>query len=180
MKQQRTPLVKELPLIFWLVVVWGALWRDFSPGNLVFGLIIAVILVNFFYLPPIELSGRFNVYFALRFLLRFLGQLVIASLQVFWLALRHGPHIRNAVVAVGLRSRTDILVTATGHALTLIPGSLVIDVDRSTSTLYLHCLNIRTAEQADAVRADALATEAGLIRMFGSREELELLRNEET
>ncbi|MER2138285.1 MAG: Na+/H+ antiporter subunit E, partial [Arthrobacter sp.] len=40
----RIPLLKELPLIIWLVLLWGALWQDFSLGNLVFGAIIAFVV----------------------------------------------------------------------------------------------------------------------------------------
>ena len=43
------------------MIVWGALWQDFSPGNLLFGALIAVLVARLFYLPPVELSGRFNV-----------------------------------------------------------------------------------------------------------------------
>ena len=43
------------------------------------------------------------------------------------------------------------MVTATGHVISLIPGSLVVEVDRSTSTLYIHGINVRNAE--DAARA---------------------------
>ena len=27
----------QLPLLVWLVLVWGALWGDFGPGNLILG-----------------------------------------------------------------------------------------------------------------------------------------------
>lgn len=57
----------ELPLLVWLVIVWGALWRDFSPGNLLFGALIAVLVAKLFYLPPVELSGRFNILRAIPF-----------------------------------------------------------------------------------------------------------------
>ncbi|MCU1632314.1 MAG: phaE, partial [Micrococcaceae bacterium] len=148
--------------MIWLVIVWGALWQDFGPGNLVFGAVIAYAVVNFFYLPPVELTGRFNVLWVVPFLGRFLLQLVTASVEVFWLAVSKGPELRNAVVAVELRSHSDFLVTATGHALSLIPGSLVLEVDRSTSTLYLHCLNVESEEDAEAIRRDVRATEAWL------------------
>ena len=39
-RQARNSLRAELPLILWLVVVWGALWGDWSVGNLVFGLLL--------------------------------------------------------------------------------------------------------------------------------------------
>jgi multicomponent Na+:H+ antiporter subunit E len=177
--RQRIPLITELPLVIWLVLVWGALWQDFGPGNLVFGALIAYVVVNLFYLPPVELTGRFNVLWVVPFLGRFLYELVTASLQVFWLAVSKGPSLRNAVVAVELRSSSDFLVTATGHAISLIPGSLVLEVDRSTSTLYLHCLNVADDAGADAIRRNVRATEAWLIRIMGSSADLAALRAEE-
>jgi multicomponent Na+:H+ antiporter subunit E len=179
MSRQRIPLITELPLVIWLVIVWGALWQDFGPGNLVFGAVIAYAVVNFFYLPPVELTGRFNVLWVVPFLGRFLLQLVTASVEVFWLAVSKGPKLRNAVVAVELRSHSDFLVTATGHALSLIPGSLVLEVDRSTSTLYLHCLNVASEEDAEVIRRDVRATEAWLIRIMGTRADFAALRAEE-
>jgi multicomponent Na+:H+ antiporter subunit E len=176
LNRPRTPLWVELPLLIWLVLVWGALWRDFSPGNLIFGGMIALVVVNLLYLPPVELSGRFNPWYALLFAVRFLGQLFTASFQVMALAVLRGPRIRNAVIAVRLRSHEDFLVTATGHALSLIPGSLVVEVDRSTSTLYLHVLNINSPEQARRFKEEVLRTEAWLIRIMGTREDLALVR----
>lgn len=179
MTRQKIPFITELPLIIWLVIVWGALWQDFSPGNLIFGGLIAYAVANLLYLPPVELSGRFNVLYAMPFAVRFLYKLVIASFEVFWLSLTRGPHLVNAVVAVQLRSQSDLLVTTTGHALSLIPGSLVIEVDRSTSTLYLHCLNVATPEDAAKIRSDVRATEAWLIKIMGTRDDLALLQTEE-
>ncbi|MHA7189195.1 Na+/H+ antiporter subunit E [Arthrobacter sp. MDT2-16] len=178
MSRQRIPLITELPLVVWLVLVWGALWHDFGVGNLAFGAILAYVVVNFFYLPPVELTGRFNVLWLIPFLGRFFLKLVTASAEVFWLALTRGSRLRNAVVAVTLRSHSDFLVTATGHAISLIPGSLVLEVDRSTSTLYLHCLNVASADDAAAIRRDVRATEAWLIRIMGSRDDLAALRAE--
>ncbi len=68
----------------------------------------------------------------------FLAKVVAASFQVLYLAVARGPKVINAVVAVPLRSHSDLMVTATGHVISLIPGSLVVEVDRSTSTLYIH------------------------------------------
>ena len=33
MSRKRISLRQELPLLVWLVIVWGALWQDFSPGQ---------------------------------------------------------------------------------------------------------------------------------------------------
>ncbi|MFD1211882.1 Na+/H+ antiporter subunit E [Arthrobacter sp. GCM10027362] len=177
-RRPRIPFLTELPLLVWLVLLWGALWQDFSAGNLLFGAIISVVVVNLFYLPPVELGGRLNILAGAVFLLTFVYHVAVASFQVLWLAVVTGPRIRNAVLAVKLRTRSDLILTATGHAISLIPGSLVVEVDRSGSTLYLHCLNISGPQEAEAFRAQVLRIEAGLIRAFGTKEELALVRAE--
>lgn len=178
MSRKRTSLRQELPLLIWLVVVWGALWQDFSPGNLLFGALLAAGVTRQFYLPPVELSGRFNILQAIPYALIFLAKVVFASFQVLYVAVVRGPKVINAVVAIPLRSRSDLMVTATGHVISLIPGSLVVEVDRSTSTLYIHGLNIRTDEDVVKLRKEVRDTEAGLIRIMGSKEELSALKQE--
>ena len=175
----RISLRTELPLLAWLVAVWGALWQDFSPGNLVFGLVLALVVTRFLYLPPVELSGRFNVLHAVRFAFAFVGQLVAASVQLFRLALTVGPRATSAVVAVPLRSHSDLLVTATGHLVSLIPGSLIVDVDRANATLYVHGIDVPDQDAAERLRRYVLGAEAELIRIMGTKEELMLLREEE-
>ncbi len=178
MSRRRISLRQELPLLVWLVIVWGALWQDFSPGNLLFGALLAIAVARLFYLPPVELSGRFNVRHAIPFALMFLGRVVVASFQILYLAAVRGPKVHNAVVAVTLRSHQDLIVTATGHVISLIPGSLVVEVDRSTSTLYLHAINISSAEDVENLRNDVRNIEAGLIRIMGTNEELAIVRAE--
>jgi multicomponent Na+:H+ antiporter subunit E len=110
--------------------------------------------------------------------LMFLAKVAVASAQILYLAVIRGPQVKNALVAVTLRSHQDLLVTATGHVISLIPGSLVVEVDRSTSTLYLHVLNINSVEDVENFRQEVRSIEAGLIRIMGTREELEAVRLE--
>lgn len=170
-------LIQGLPLLIWLVLLWGILWQDFSLGNLAFGLIIAVITTKLFYLPPVELSGRFNILYAIAFIFYFIYEVVVASFQTFWAALTRGPAVRSSVVAVTLRTQDDLIVAATGHVISLIPGSLVLEVDRSSSTIYLHCLGVTTAEQVADIRREVLNVEAWVIRIMGSKADLETLRS---
>lgn len=177
MKKRSFPWYK-IPLIIWLVIVWAALWQNFSLGNIVFGLLIALGVSWAFYLPPIELSGRFNVLRVPGLLLWFLWEVARASVEVLFVAVVKGPNIRNAVIAVPLRSSSDLMMTATGHVLSLIPGSLVVEVDRRTSTLYVHALNVKNADDVAKVRKGIQDIEAKLIRVMGSREELAALDSE--
>lgn len=179
MTRPRNPLLVEIPLLVWLVLVWGALWGDFGVGNLVFGALLALLVTWVLYLPPVQLSGRFHAGHFLVFLVTFLWQVAKASFHIALIALVVGPRARSAVVAVPLRTDSDLILTATGHTMSLIPGSLVVEVDRSSSTLYFHALNLRTPEEAEAFRRSTLDIEAAWIRILGTREDLAALRDED-
>ncbi len=149
-----------------------SLWQSFDAGTFIIGLIYGTILVRVFYLPPLRGTGRINPVWGVVFLVRFLGKMVLASFEVSWIAVVKGPRVRNSLTSVQLRSHDDLLVTLTAHSLALVPGSVVIDVDRTTATLYLHVLNVADDADAERVRQDALATEALLIRVLGTRSDL--------
>jgi multicomponent Na+:H+ antiporter subunit E len=174
----KNSLLVELPLLVWLVVVWGALWGDFGPGNLLVGLVLALLVTWVLYLPPVQLSGRFNLLQFAVFAVTFVWQVAKASIEVALIAIVVGPRARNAVVGVQLRTRSDLLLTATGHTMTLIPGSLVVEVDRASGTLYFHALNVRSPQEAEDFRRSALQVEAAWIRIMGTREELAALQAE--
>lgn len=171
-RRSRNSLRAELPLILWLVVVWGALWGDWSVGNLVFGLILAVFVTRTLTLPPVRLSGRFNVLHFALFVITFIWQVARASVHVFGVALMQGPKVHNAVLRVKLRQNNDLLMTAVGHTMALIPGSLVVEVDRGNGILYFHVLDISTPEEAESFRESALNIEAAWIKIMGSKEDL--------
>lgn len=179
MTRPRNSLLVELPLLLWLVLVWGALWGDFGLVNLGFGALLALLVTWALYLPPVQLSGRFHPGHFAVFLVTFVWQVAKASFQVAFVALRVGPRTRSAMVGVPLRTDSDLIVTATGHTMALIPGSFVVEVDRSTSTLYFHALNIRTPEEAEDFRRSTRDIEAAWIRIMGTREELAALRAEQ-
>lgn len=174
-RRSRNSLRAELPLILWLVVVWGALWGDWSVGNLVFGLILAVFVTRTLTLPPVRLSGRFNVLHFALFVVTFIWQVARASVHVFGVALMQGPKVHNAVLRVKLRQNNDLLMTAVGHTMALIPGSLVVEVDRGNGILYFHVLDVSTPEEAESFRESALNIEAAWIKIMGSKEDLATL-----
>lgn len=168
----------DIPLLLWLVVVWGALWGDWSLGNLAFGLVLAVVVTRALALPSIKLSGRFNILHFGLFVISFVWQVVQASFHVFWLALSQGPAVHNAVVGVRLRQNNDLMMTVVGHTMALIPGSLVVEVDRGSGILYFHVLDVSSEDEAKKFRESALDIEAAWIRIMGSRQDLEALNRE--
>ncbi len=167
--------VHEIPLLVGLVLMWMMLWHEASWLTILSGLLVSVIAMRLFYLPPVELAGRMNLWWSARYLVYFLWHLGVASCQVAWLAVRPGPPPRTSIIAVVLRTRSDFVLTMVALTVSLIPGSLVAEVDRFGSILYLHVLNTPTQRQIREARAQCLRIEELVIRAVGSRDEVEAL-----
>lgn len=155
-----------------LVLVWNLLWGAFTWGNLVTGVLVATVVLTFFPLPPVTFAGRIRPLGVARFLLRFLADLVVASIQIAALAFQFGRPPRGAVVAVPLRIRSDLNLTLVAVTVSLIPGSVILEADRSTGTLYIHMLGVKKRADVERFRQRVLALEARLVRAIGSRAEL--------
>lgn len=172
----RWSLLQQLPLLIGLVVLWMVLWGTLSWLSLLSGILVAFVVSLVFYLPPVELGGRLNPFWGIVFLVRFLLDLVVASLQVAWLVVRPRGAVENAVIAAPLQTRSDFIMTLTATALSLVPGSIVLEVDREQSILYLHVIDAGTSESADRFRAKVRRVERGIVRAVGSKQDLEAVR----
>ncbi|MBL7261205.1 Na+/H+ antiporter subunit E [Paractinoplanes lichenicola] len=158
-----------------LTVIWVLLWGSFTPLTIVGGAVVAVVVLMVFPLPPVTYAGRIHPYGVLRFILRFLRDMVLASAQVAALAFRFGHTPRSAVIAVPLRCPSDLGLTLTAEALSLVPGSLIVDVDRKRGILYVHVLNVTDPASVEQFRQDVLDLESRIIQAFGSAAERRII-----
>lgn len=168
-----------IPPFTWLTFVWCAVWRDFGLPSLAFGALLALLVLFVFRLPTLYLSNRFNIWYGFLFICYFIYQVAAASFQVLWVALTYKPPLRNAVVAVQLRTHSDLWLTAVSHAMSLIPGSLVVDVDRANSTLYFHVFNAPNDDVVEEFRNEAHRIEAMVLKAVGTKEEYTMIKEEE-
>jgi multicomponent Na+:H+ antiporter subunit E len=145
-----------------------ALWNQFTVLAFVTGVAVALLVTRVFFLPPVELSGRFNLWYAVVFLAHFVVDLVRASVIVAWQAVRPRGVTSNAIVAVQLHTRSDFIMTLVAEAISLVPGSLVVEADRERSILYLHALAVEDLAGVEGVRDGVLVVEARLVRVLGS------------
>jgi multicomponent Na+:H+ antiporter subunit E len=159
------------------VILWMLLWGSVTPLAILTGIIIAVAVTRAFYLPPVELSGRFNPFWFAVFLGRFLGELVVASFQVALQAFARTPVATSAILRIDLRTRSDFIMTGVSLAVSLVPGSLVLEVDRANARLYIHTLDVSTPEEVEKAREHVLSLEHDLLRAWGSAEEWAAVRS---
>lgn len=138
--------MKRLVIVVWSTVVWVTLWETLTWANVLGGLAVSAGVL--YLLPPRTTTSSvgFRPLAAIRLLGYFLGELVLASAQIVWEVLTPTDHTRAAVVAVHTRSRVAGHVTAVASMVSLIPGTLSLEVDRETMTIYIHVLHLDSFE----------------------------------
>lgn len=177
MTQERfaTQLRHQLPLLVWLVLVWMLLWGTWSWANLISGTVLALAVTVFLPLPPVVGGARVHPLGLVVFVGYFFADLVRSAALVAWQTLRPGGIGHSAIIRVQMRTDSDLLLTVVAESLTLVPGSVVIDMDRERRTLSLHILHVRDLADVERRRAAVLAEEERVVRAFGSADEIAAL-----
>jgi len=163
-----TRLRHQVPLIVWLVLVWMLLWGTWSWANLLSGLLVALGVLVLLPLPHVVGGMRVRPLPLLVFLGHFVVDLFSSGAEVAWQALRPGGVGRTAIVQVRLRSDSDLLLTMVAEATSLVPGSLVLDLDREQRVMTLHLLPVRDLTDVERKKANVLVVERRLVRALGS------------
>ncbi len=158
-------------------VLWVLLWGDLSVANLVSGFVLGMVITWVFPLPPIETHGRFRLWPHTKLIAILLFDLVRSSFVVAAQAFHFGHTMRNAVVRVDLRTRSDLYLTLTSELVSLVPGSLVMEARRQESVLYVHVMDVRSEADIESTRREVLEAEERVVRSFGTDEEVAALRD---
>lgn len=167
---------RQAPLLIGLVVLWMFLWDHVDVLTITTGVLLAIAVTRGLYLPPVLLSGRFDPWRGLVLGLRMMFDVVLASIQVAFSAIWPGWKPMNAIIAVQLLTRSDLVTTLTAEAISVVPGTVVVDIDRERGLLYLHALGTRTDEDLQRVRRHVLGIEERIVLAIGTREQAAAVR----
>lgn len=149
-----TPYVLTLGV---LVLVWMALWGAASLIVILIGLAVSAVILLLFPLPTMVFRFGLHPWRSLVLVVKFLWDVVVASVQVGWLAVR--PRLpQPQVISVALASDSDLLEALTALAISLVPGSLIVDADAGSRTLTIHVLDAENRSMDDFA-AQVLAQE---------------------
>ena len=169
---------RQLPLLVALVALWVFLWDHVDALTIVTGVLLAIAVTRVLYLPPVLLSGRFNPWRALLLGLRMIFDVLSASFQVALAAVNPRWQPMNAIIAVQLHTRSDLVTTLTAEAISVVPGTLVVDIDRERGLLYLHALGTNTNRDLERVRREVLGVEGRIVLAMGTAVEAASVREE--
>lgn len=134
-------------LMLWLTTVWVTLWEAVTWANLLGGVIVSLVVITL--LPP-RSDGPdvgFRPFAALKLFAYFSWELVVASAIVAWEVVTPRIGINAAVVSVRLESDVPGIVTAVANMVSLTPGTVTLEIDDESSTLFIHVLHLKSVEQ---------------------------------
>lgn len=149
-------------MLAWMTFVWVALWRDVSWGTAAAGFLAALGVVTIARLPSSPWGVRVRPFAAFKFFVVFVVSVVSASLIVAWRVLTPWNRVREGIVGVPLRTAHPVVITAVNHAITLAPGTMVVDIHHNPTVVFVHVLDLDDPStiHADVHRLEALAKAA--------------------
>lgn len=157
--------------LVWLAALWMLLWHDLSVANVLAGVAVGGAVLVFARQPRVvrrdaDERPRIRPIAALRFVGYVVKDLVVANVVVAREVVARRSRINQGVIAVPLRSDSDVATMAVVGVINLSPGTVTIDVVGSPPVVYVHVLHL---DSVDDVRADAQRLEQLFVEAFGSR-----------
>ncbi|MBP8203483.1 MAG: Na+/H+ antiporter subunit E [Pseudomonas sp.] len=147
-----------------LLLVWLLLINDLSLGHWLLGALLGwaiPLLTQLFWINPPRVHKPFKLCL---FLLRILGDIVVANLHVAKLILGPAAKLRPAFVEIPMLLEDELALTMLTSIISLTPGTVSADLSDDHKTLLVHGLDVPHA--AELVAAIKQRYEAPLLEVF--------------
>ncbi|OHT81257.1 Na+/H+ antiporter subunit E [Mycobacteroides saopaulense] len=152
--------------LVWLMLVWTMLWGNFSLANTITGLLVALVVTVLLPMPRLPVEGRLHVASMVRLAFTVAWYMVLSSLQVAWLAIRPGPPPLSAVLRAQVSVKSDLVMALLMNTLTIIPGSVVLEIDQERRLAYVHVLDVGSPKAVASFYAQLRQLEKLFISAF--------------
>ncbi len=147
-----------------LLAVWLLLVNDVSLGQCLLGALLGwsiPLVTEVFWINPPSVDKPFKLCL---FLLRVLGDIVIANLEVAKLILNPKAEMRPAFVEIPIELEDELALTMLASIISLTPGTVTADMSDDRKTLLVHALDV--ADEARLIREIKTRYEAPLLEVF--------------
>jgi multicomponent K+:H+ antiporter subunit E len=143
-----------------LLVIWLLLVNSVSPGQVVLGAVLAVLVPLFTNAFWTDRPAALRLWPLLRYAVVLLADILIANIQVAMLILGPAKRLQPAFIHYPLALQSEFAITVLASTISLTPGTVTADVDADGRGLLIHALDVDD--------------EAALIRQIHQRYELPL------
>jgi multicomponent Na+:H+ antiporter subunit E len=152
MKMNRSVLLR-LWTLAWLTAIWVLLWGNVSAANVLGGIAVGLLIMVLLPLPRVPVEGRIHGFSLVKLAVVFLYYAGESSVSVAWLAIRPKAPPVTGVLRCRIAIKSDLVLTLFVDAMNLVPGTMVLEIDRTRRLLYVHVLDMGTQKAVDGFYA---------------------------
>ncbi|MDR7168174.1 multicomponent Na+:H+ antiporter subunit E [Nocardia kruczakiae] len=156
----------RIGVLIWLAVVYTALWGNASVANLLAGLVVGILIMVLLPLPRVPVNGGLRVLPLLELIMLTAYYAIESSLQIAWFAVRPAGAPVSGVLRVRLAIDSDLVLVLCADVLNLIPGTMVLELDRVAGVAWVHVLDVGSDDSVEKFYYITRRLEGLLIRAF--------------
>ena len=154
-----------LAFLVWALLSWPPDWQHILVGIFVAALT-AFLTGDMFVKRPHLFKNPKRYLWFLYYIPVFLWECLKANIDVAYRVGHPDILIHPGIVKVKTALKSDTGLTFLANSITLTPGTLAVDIDRENSCLYIHWIDVKSAETEKATEMIAGKFEAILRRIF--------------
>jgi multicomponent Na+:H+ antiporter subunit E len=137
-----------------LTLLWLALTGQFTLGNVLLGLLLALVVRAVVRRPDQGATGagwtERRLYHAFDLLAFFFWEVVVSGISIALEIVRPRMRLSPAVLAIPVRRYSPTGVMLLANLITMTPGTLSLHADEAEEVLYVHAMQV---EDTDEFRA---------------------------
>ena len=150
---------------------WAFLWSSFSPFTLISGMLLGWCIGMVFPLPPMAWEGRIHPFRFAYLVGHLLIDLTVSSFRMLRYVFEHKVNLHASLIRVDLHTDDDLHQTGVASLISLVPGTVVVEVVRHPRRLYLHCVGMNKHSEED-IHEMVIGVERRLMHAIGSKAEI--------
>jgi multicomponent Na+:H+ antiporter subunit E len=145
-----------------LPIVWCLVSGRITLGGVLLGLLFGYIIVSpfstLYRLDEVVQPTRdwvLKIPKKIKYIYVLIKEIIKANIAVAKIVIKPKIDIKPGIIAVPIRTKTNIGITGIANTITLTPGTLTVDISEDKSILYVHSIDA-TDPQAirDSIRDD--------------------------
>ena len=154
-------------MTLWLTLVWLTVFSSIAPLTILSGILLAVAVQLALPMPRTSDVWHLRPGYLTALILRFMWDLVLAGLQVSGLVLSGRKH-KDGIVECALQSDSPVYATIVAAMSSMVPGTVVLEVEPQKRGMYLHCLDLAKQGWAPGGRRTVAEQEKRVLLAFAT------------
>lgn len=149
----------------WFALTGLQSWQEIAAG-LIFAVLISLISGHLLLTTDRNSHLFRRLYYIVIYIFTFLWEMIKANIHVAYLVLHPLCPIKPGIVKINTTLTKDSALTVLCNSITLTPGTLSVDVNKTKGQIYIHWIDVKTTETEEATRQIAGTFEKILKEIF--------------